>query len=94
MKQPKKGTQIFLLIIIILLFICLGIPIGVTIGYWRQLPSLASLEYENKSWKFPSKVYSDIARISPQMSYANLVKRLDRLNYQPVDNEQLNKGEY
>jgi penicillin-binding protein 1A len=94
MSRWKKSSQIFLLVITILFFICMGIPIGVVIGYWSQLPSLASLEYENKSWQFPSKVYSDIAHIYPNTSFVNFYKRLERLNYQIVDSERLNKGEF
>lgn len=94
MSQLKRRTQIFLIVIIILFFIGLGIPIGVIIGYWNQLPSLDSLEYENKSWQFPSKVYSDIAHILPNTSFDSLSKRLERLSYQPANSEQLSKGEY
>ncbi len=94
MNHLKKRTQIILLVIIILFFVCMGIPVGVMIGYWGKLPTLASLEYENKSWKFPSKVYSDVAHIRPKTSFANLLKRIERLNYLLVNSRELNKGEY
>jgi len=94
MSQMKRHTQIFLLIIIVIFFICLGIPVGIVIGYWNKLPLLDSLEYENKSWQFPSKVYSDIAHIYTGTSFNNLQKRLERLNYQNVDAEPTNPGDF
>jgi 1A family penicillin-binding protein len=78
----RKRSQIFLMIIVIFLFILFGIPVGIILGYWNRLPSLDSLEYENKSWQFPSKVFSDVARIYPETSYEKLIQRLERLNYQ------------
>jgi len=94
MSRMKKPTQIFLLFIIVIFFICLGIPVGIVIGYWNKLPSLDSLEYENKSWQFPSKVYSDISHIYVGTSFDNLLKRLERLNYQNVDAEPSNPGDF
>ena len=94
MSRMKRHTQIILLVIIVIFFICLGIPIGVILGYWNRLPSLASLEYENKSWQFPSKVYSDITHVYPGTLLANLTKRLERLSYESVDTEPTSPGEY
>ncbi|MEK7398590.1 MAG: transglycosylase domain-containing protein, partial [Candidatus Poribacteria bacterium] len=82
------------MIIVIILFILLGIPVGIILGYWNRLPSLDSLEYENKSWQFPSKVFSDVAHIYPETSYEKLIQRLERLNYQTVDAEPTNPGEF
>jgi 1A family penicillin-binding protein len=90
----RKRSQIFLVIIVIILFILLGIPVGIILGYWNRLPSLDSLEYENKSWQFPSKVFSDVAYIYPKTSYEKLIQRLERLDYQTVDAEPTNPGEF
>ncbi|HGE69194.1 TPA: hypothetical protein ENX78_00065, partial [Candidatus Poribacteria bacterium] len=90
----NKRLQIFLMIIVIFFFILLGIPIGVILGYWNKLPSLDSLEYESKSWRFPSKVFSDVAYIYPETSYIRLLQRLERLNYQMTNGEPTNPGEF
>ncbi len=90
----SRRLQIFLMIIVILFFVSLGIPIGVILGYWNKLPSLDSLEYENKSWRFPSKVFSDVAYIYPDTSYIKLLQRLERLNYQLTNSEPTSPGEF
>lgn len=90
----KKIIQIVLLLVLIFSFIALGIPIGVIIAYWNDLPSLEPLEYETQSWHYPTKVYSDVARLSPGMSLGNLLKRLERLDYVQVDDEPTDKGQF
>lgn len=94
MDMLKRLTKIALLLAILLAFIALGIPIGVIIAYWNDLPSLEPLEYETQSWHYPTKVYSDISRISPGMSLSNLLKRLERLNYLQVSAEPTDKGQF
>jgi len=90
----KKIILIAILSAIVLLFICLGIPIGVIIAYWNDLPSLEPLEYETHSWQYPTKVYSDVARLTLEMSIANLLERLDRLEYDQVDHEPTEGGQF
>lgn len=87
MKRLKKTIQLFLLTVMIMLFLGIGAVIGIVIAYWNDLPSLEPLEYEAKAWYYPTKVYSDIARITPGMSLKNLIKRLERLDYSKVDVE-------
>ena len=87
MDLLKRLIQIVLLLAMILFFIALGIPIGVIIAYWNDLPSLEPLEYEAQSWYYPTKVYSGISRMSLGTSLSNLLKRLERLDYKQVDDE-------
>jgi len=94
MYRLERPIQIALLVLMILFFLFLGVPIGVMIGYWNDLPSLDSLEYENRSWQYPTKVYSDISLISPGTTLESLLKRLQRLNYERVNGEPVSKGQF
>ena len=94
MSRMKKGVQITLIVLILLFFLFLGVPIGIMVGFWNHLPSLDSLEYENQSWQFPTKVYSDISRIQTETSLNNLLKRLGKLNYEQVNNQPKEKGQF
>lgn len=94
MRWIKRIIQIIILAAVVLSLICLGIPMGIVIAYWNDLPSLAPLEYETQEWHYPTKVYSDIARISRETSMKGLLKRLERLDYQQVNEDSLTEGQY
>ncbi len=94
MDLLKKILKIALLSATILFLIVVGIPIGIIIAYWNDLPSLEPLEYETQSWQYPTKVYSDIARLTPEMLVINLLKRLERLEYKQVDHEPTDEGQF
>ena len=94
MSRLKRLAQIALFLLLVLFFVFLGISIGVVIAYWNDLPSMDALEYETKSWQYPTKVYSDISRITPGISLENVMKRLQRLNYKRVSYEPTSKGQY
>jgi 1A family penicillin-binding protein len=90
----KKFMQVILLLAMIFLFVALGIPVGVIIAYWNDLPSLEPLEYGTQSWYYPTKVYSDISRVCPGMSLENLLKKLKRLDYNQVSGEPTSEGQF
>ena len=90
----KKPIQIVLLSITILFFVFVGIPFGMMIAYWNDLPSLAPLDYETHSWQYPTEVYSDILRVSPGVSLDNILKRLKRLNYRQVNSDIPDSGQF
>ena len=94
LKALKTFIKLVLLVAIIAFFIGMGIPIGMIIAYWNDLPSLAPLEYETQSWHYPTKVYSDIARFSREMSQRNLMERLERLGYKKANSESISEGQY
>ncbi|MFQ5796501.1 MAG: penicillin-binding protein 1A [Candidatus Bipolaricaulia bacterium] len=94
MRRLKKIIQILLLIAIVFFCIGMGIPIGVIIAYWNDLPSLEPLEYKTQSWHYPTKVYSDICQFSAGMSQVNLLERLKRLGYEQVDSELVSEGQF
>lgn len=90
----KTIIKLALLTAIIIFFIAVGIPIGIIIAYWGDLPSLEPLGYETQSWHYPTKVYSDITRFSKGMSQGNVLERLERLGYQQVGDESLREGQF
>ena len=90
----KTIIKLALLTAIIIFFIGVGIPIGVIIAYWDDLPSLEPLGYETQSWHYPTKVYSDITRFSQGMSQENVLERLERLGYQQVGDEFFSEGQF
>ena len=94
MSMLKKIIQIALLVILVLSFIAVGIPIGVIIAFWNDLPSLEPLEYETQSWHYPAKIYSDVARIPLESSLENLLERLERLDYSQVLKEPTEPGQF
>ncbi len=94
MRWVKKIIQVVLLIVVVLFFVAIGMPAGMMVAYWNDLPSLEPLEYETQDWHYPTKVYSDICRFSVEMSQVNLLERLERLNYQQVDSEPLSEGQF
>ena len=94
MQLLKKIIKIVLLSAMVLCLIAVGIPIGVIIAYWNDLPSLEPLEYETRAWSYPTKVYSDVSRISAGTSLRNLLKKLERLDYEQVDGEPTGDGQF
>jgi len=90
----KAIIKVALLTAIIIFLIAVGIPIGMIIGYWNDLPSLEPLGYETQSWHYPTKVYSDTTRFSQGMSQGNVLERLERLGYQQAGDEYLNEGQF
>ncbi|MFC1718977.1 penicillin-binding protein 1A, partial [Candidatus Poribacteria bacterium] len=90
----KTLAKVISLVAVVVFFIAVGIPIGMIIAYWNDLPSLGPLEYETQSWHYPTKVYSDITRFSREMSSGNLLERLERLDYEQIDNESLSEGQF
>lgn len=94
MSVLKKIMQIILLIVLVLSFIVIGIPVGVIIAFWNDLPSLEPLEYETQSWHYPAKIYSDIAYIQREASLDKLLERLKRLDYSQFMNEPTDAGQF
>lgn len=94
MRWLKKIIKIALLVAIALFLIAIGIPMGIMLAYWNDLPSLEPLEYETQSWHYPTKVYSDIARLTREMSAEKLLERLGRLRYEQIDNTPVAEGQF
>ena len=94
MARWKKVIYTSLLSLTILSFIAIGIPIGMIIAYWNDLPSLHPLEYETQSWNYPTKIYSDTFRVYPGISLKNLAKRLERLEYEKAQGLPIFRGQF
>jgi 1A family penicillin-binding protein len=94
MKILKTTLKLLLLIIIVFFLIGVGIPVGVIIAYWNNLPSLEPLEYETQSWHYPTKVYSDITRIPTGTPLNSLLRRLERLEYKRIYQETPSEGQF
>jgi len=72
----------------------IGVVAGGVYGFYidRDLTT----QFEGRRWKLPSHVYSDSLSVIPETSLAStgVIDRLKRLNYQEVENEPVQAGEF
>lgn len=91
----KKIILFMVIGVLAAIFISLGAMVGTVLGYWRTLPSLERLEYqESEKWKFHLEVYSDISTLEVTDTKEYLMDKLTRLEYVQVATQKPRKGEY
>jgi len=94
-QKIKKVLRIIFIVILAGIFVSLGILVGIVIGYWKELPPLDALEYqESEKWKFHLEVYSDLSIIEVGDTKEYLLDKLERLKYTQVGKNIPDKGEY
>ncbi|MFQ5849425.1 MAG: PBP1A family penicillin-binding protein [Candidatus Binatia bacterium] len=95
-RSRKKNRSRFLkLTFFSLVFLTLC---GTLLGVWylRYLDGVVAAKFENRKWKFPSKIYSHTFLIYPgkTLRLEDLEAKLLRLNYREVGSKPRSRGEY
>ena len=94
-RKITKLLRIVFIVILTGIFISLGTLVGIVVGYWKELPPLDALEYqESEKWKFHLEVYSDFSIIEVGDTKEYLLDKLKRLKYTQVGKKMPDKGEY